>query len=383
MLKSLKNVAMENVMKKPIRVLHVFGRTDRGGAETFIMNIYRQIDRTQIQFDFMVHTEDECAYDKEILNLGGRIFRVPRYNGKNHFEYKKAWKAFFEKHPECTIIHGHMTSTAAIYLKIAKKFDKKTISHIHSTAPVGKGISATAKQLFERNAKKYADHLFACSKAAAAWCYGEKYTEHNDVKVIKNAIDVNRFVFDENTRAAKRAELGLTNNFVIGHVGNFVIPKNHSFLIDVFYEVSKKNNDAVLLLVGGGSLRKEIEDKVAKLGLVDRVIFAGVRSDIPELLCAMDVFVFPSLWEGFAVALVEAQASGLLCIVSDTIPNEVDISELVKFVSLSENALDWAHNVVSLALENTKRQLFSIKIAKAGFDATTTAGLLEKFYLGE
>ncbi|MCL2212278.1 MAG: glycosyltransferase family 1 protein [Oscillospiraceae bacterium] len=369
-------------MNNPIRILHVFGRTDRGGAETFVMNIYRNIDRTKVQFDFMVHTEDKCAYDDEILALGGQIFRVPRYNGKNHFGYKKAWKNFFANHPEHKIIHGHITSTAAIYLKIAKKFNKTTISHIHSTASLGSGVGAKAKSMLERRAKNHADYLFACSKPAAEWCYGADYHTNSNFHIIKNAIDVQKFAFNETSRAKTRSEFGLDDKFVVGHVGNFSTPKNHTFLIDIFAEISRKNSDAVLLLVGGGQLRGEIEEKVRSLGLMDSVIFAGIRTDIPELLCAMDVFVFPSLWEGFPVTMVEAQTSGLTCVISDTITNEVEISELVEFVSLSSPPPFWTDIVLSGKHKNLSRRYFSEKVAQAGFDVQATTECLEKIYSG-
>ena len=366
-------------MSEPIRVLQVFGRLDRGGAETFIMNVYRNIDRSKVQFDFIVHTADKCAYDDEITALGGRIFRVPRYNGKNHFRYKKEWNLFFRQHTEYKIIHAHIRSTAAIFLNIAKKYGLVTISHSHNDSS-GKGFSATIKNILQYSLRNIADFLFACSKQAGEWLYGKKACAKKNFHVIPNAIDTEKFIYDPVARESKRKELSLENKFVVGHIGRFDTQKNHDFIVNIFEKIYRKNNKAVLLLVGDGTLRSKIEQKVETFGLKDNVIFAGVRSDVPDLLNTMDVFLFPSLWEGFGIVLLEAQATGLRCVVSDVVSQEVKITKLLECVSLEKSASHWADKVLAY-VDGYERKNMQQEIGESGFDIQEVAKWLENFYI--
>lgn len=367
-------------MEKPIRVLQVFARMDRGGAETMIMNVYRHIDRSKVQFDFMVHTEDHCAYDDEIEKLGGHIYRIPRYTGKNHFQYKKKWKFFLNEHPEYHIIHGHMRSTAAIYLKIANQFGLTTIAHSHSTSS-GKGIRAVIKNMMQLPIRYEADYLFACSQKAGEWLFGKETTKKENFYVIKNGIDVEKYKFNPIIRQRMRNKFGIEDNqFLIGHVGSFSYPKNHEFLIDIFNEVHKENPDSVLLLVGDGELREKVKKKVKEFGLMDSVIFTGVRDDVPDLMQAMDIFVFPSRFEGLGIVLIEAQAAGLKCFVSeDVVPNDVKISNLVHFIELNQAEKFWASNI----LDKNKilnRIEYNYCIYEAKYDVKRNTKDLEKFY---
>ena len=321
-------------MSSPIRILQVLAGMNRGGAETFIMNVYRKIDKTKVQFDFLLFREEECDFNEEILELGGKIYWIPRYSGKNHFKYIKAWKTFFKDHPEYKIIHGHVRSTASIYLKIANKNGLTTIAHSHSTSSRGSQLERLVKKSFQLPIRYIADHLFSCSDEAGEWLYGRKSMKKDKYHLLKNAIDTKAFKYSRSIREEKRRELGIQNNKVIGHVGSFTPPKNHTFIIDVFKEIYGKDNDAVLLLVGDGKLRSSIEKKIKNMNLTESVVMTGVRSDVPELLQAMDIMVFPSLFEGLPVTLIEAQASGLPCIVADTITPEVGISDSLKFLSL-------------------------------------------------
>lgn len=322
-------------MNKPIRILHVFGRLNRGGAEMMIMTLYRNIDRTKVQFDFIVHANEKCAFEDEVRFLGGNIYKVPRYNGKNHFQYKKAWNEFFQNHPEYKIIHGHIRSTASIYLKIAKKLGLITIAHSHNTSSGG-GFSAVVKNILQYPIRSIADYLFACSRAAGEWLYGKRACKGDNFFILNNAIDTEKFIFNEETRLKKRKELQIEDKFVIGHVGRFHPQKNHYFLIDIFKEIYNINKNSVLLLIGDGDLKKSIQEKVEDLGLSNNVVFTGVRPNVPELLQAMDVFLFPSLYEGLPVALIEAQAAGLPCIVSDKITTDTKITDLISFVPLTK-----------------------------------------------
>ncbi|MDC3411847.1 glycosyltransferase family 1 protein [Terrihalobacillus insolitus] len=353
---------------------------NRGGAETMIMNLYRNIDRSKIQFDFIVHTEDKCAFDDEIYKLGGRIFRVPTYKGTNHLPYLKNWEHFFKKHPEYKIIHGHVRSTASIYLKIAKKYGLITIAHSHSTSS-GNGLSAIAKNVLQFPIRHVADYFFACTKTAGEWLFGKKTCQKENFHIFKNAIDAKKFVFNNVVRSRVRKELRIEDKFVIGHVGRFHSSKNHEFLIDIFKNVHKKNDNAILLLVGDGDLQDTIRKRVYNLGLDNNVIFTGVRSDIPELFQAMDMFVFPSLYEGLGIVLIEAQATGLPCVIANTIPKEALITDNVKQFSLTESPKVWTEAILK-RMDSYERKSTYAKIKDSGYDIEESHRWLQEFYLG-
>jgi glycosyltransferase involved in cell wall biosynthesis len=367
-------------MSEPLRVLQVFARMDRGGAETMIMNLYRSMNRSEVQFDFVVHTNDHCSFDDEIKELGGKIFRVPVYQGQNHFSYKKSWENFFQTHPEYKIIHGHVRSTASIYLKIAKKYGLVTIAHSHSTSS-GTGLPALIKNTLQYPIRYIGDYLFSCSQAAGIWLFGKKACKKENFHILNNAIDTSKFIFNKTLRQDKRKEFKILGKFVIGHVGRFSYPKNHEFLIDIFKAIHDKEPNSVLMLVGEGELRGKIEKKVEDLGLTDGVIFTGLRQDIPELLQAMDVILFPSLYEGLPVTIVEAQASGIKCILSDTITKEVVCDDhLVHFMSLKSQVNDWADKVLEYSNGYTRENSHD-QIMKSGYDIHQTSIILQKFYL--
>lgn len=361
---------------EPFRVLHVFASLDRGGAETMIMNIYRNIDRTKIQFDFVVNERNkEYAYESEIKKLGGKIYKLPRFNISNYITYQKAWEKLISQHPEWTIVHGHHTSTGFIYLRIANALNRLTIAHSH-IAGSEKTMKSYIKVIMRYPLRYVANHLFACSKLAAKWMYGPK---GNSAKIINNAIDASQFTFDDAIRKVKRKELGLEDNFVVGHIGRFQTQKNHEYLIDIFKEVYSKNSKAILLLIGDGNLRQSIEKKVEDLGLSNNVIFTGVRTDIPDLLKVMDVFVFPSLYEGLPVTLVEAQAASLPCIVSDNITKEVGITNLVKYVSLRSPVNNWVEEIINNKDILNRRNMYN-EISDSGYNLQDNVASLQEFY---
>ncbi|MEC2073412.1 glycosyltransferase family 1 protein [Alkalihalophilus marmarensis] len=358
-------------MSKPTRVLHVFGRLDTGGAESRTMDIYRTIDRERVQFDFAIHTEDDCFYTKEIELMGGRIYSFPRFSGKNYFNYKNAWTSFFSEHPEYNIIHGHQTSTGFIYLKEAKKFGvTKRIAHARNS-----NKDSLIKKYTTMLAKKYATDLLAVSRLAAVSEFGEKLTGGGYVKVLPNAIDVNKYAFNFTTRLEKRAEFNLTDDFAIVHVGRFHPQKNHTLLLEIFKEIQTKVKGAKLFLIGDGPLKEDILNRIEDLGIQDSVKLLGIRSDVPEILQAMDVLLFPSLFEGLPGVVLEAQAAGLPCVISSTITEEVRISDNVSFVSLTDGNQTWANKVVSF-LEVIDRDTAYRKIINAGYDV----GSVTKYY---
>lgn len=367
-------------MTDPVRILQVMGSLNRGGAETMVMNLYRAIDSKQVQFDFITHGSIKGDYTSEIQRRGGIIYSCPRYIGINHVAYCKWWKDFFDNNRSYKILHSHVRSTASIYFFLAKKYSITTIIHSHSTSN-GSGIKSVAKKLLQYPLKYEADYFFGCSKEAAVWLYGDKITESARYFMIKNAIDVSLYTQNQNVRKEYRDQFGIKpDEKLIIHVGRFHESKNHDFLIKVFSALIKKNQKSKLLLVGDGNLRKSVEDMVRNSGLGEKVIFSGVRDDVPNLLNSADVFIFPSLWEGLPVSVIEAQAAGLPCLLSDRITRDVGITDLCHYLSIDKGTDIWVG-----ALESAfkmQRKNVSQEIIDAGFDIHQSAQLLTNFYKG-
>lgn len=367
-------------MREPVRILHMIGSLEIGGSQAMVMNLYEKIDRTRLQFDFIVDHPEQIYLAEKVKSLGGKVFFMPTFKGKNISEVKKAWNQFFKEHPEYKILHSHVRSYASIYLPIAKKYGLKTIIHSHSTSN-GKGISSVVKAVMQYPLRFQADYYMACSDKAGKWLFGNNVINTNKYMMVPNAIDAGKFEFNQTMRDQVRHELGVDNKYIIGHVGRLTEPKNHDFLLDVFYELKAIRNDAVLLLVGDGDLRSSIENKIEKLGIKDSVVLVGNRSNTYDYYQAMDLFVFPSLWEGLGIVAIEAQAAGLNCVVSERIPEEINIGAgLVRILNLSDGAAAWANTIKDINVEHREGQLDKIK--KAGFDISDNAKKIEKFYLG-
>jgi len=364
-------------MGEPIRILHVIYDMDIGGAETMIMNLYRNIDHSRVQFDFIVHNPEPCYFNDEIEATGGRIYCAPSNKVNNTFLYKKWWKSFFNIHKEYKIIHGHVRSSAYIYLKEAKKHGLITIIHCHSASSNTK-FSKIGISILRNSIVHNSDYLVACSVLAGEWFYGKQNCKSSTFSIINNAINANEYTFNETIRSKMRTELHLDNKFTIGHVGRFVPAKNHEFLIDIFKEVLKIMPEALLLLVGDGELRKEIEEKADKLGIKDSVIFTGTRRDVPDILQAIDLFLLPSAWEGLPVSVIEAQSAGIPCIISDAIANEACITPYIKKLSLSLSPGVWAKEIIRT--EMNCRNNSSHYIKESGFDIKETSKELTEFY---
>lgn len=367
-------------MGKQVRVLQVLGALEAGGAETFVMNLYRTIDRKKVQFDFVKHIEHKGVFEDEIMQLGGRIYCCPQYNGKNHFAYCKWWNDFLKKHPEYHVIHGHVRSTASIYLKIAKKHGLVTIAHSHNTSN-GSGISATVKDILQLPIRHTADYLFACSDKAGKWLYGEMTTKQPNYRMIPNGVNLERFAFNEVNRKKMRRQLGIDENeFVIGHIGRFTEQKNHKYLLELFAAYRKSDANSKLLMLGNGELLEAVETQGKELGILDSVRMLGVHNDIENFYQVMDVFVFPSLWEGLPVTLVEAQANGLPCLVSDVITQNVALTDLIQYIPLGESQ-KWEQAI--LESKSMNRGMLSEK-DRAGlkeFDIREVTKKIQEFYI--
>jgi len=365
---------------EPIRILHVVASlTKRGGVMSSIMNLYRNINHTNIQFDFLVNNHKEPNYREEIISYGGRIFDLPPLNKKNLIKYSNEVRSFFNN-SDYDILHCHVPAISPYILYLAeKKGIKNRIIHSHGTM-YGEGyLKSIRNYLSISMSKRNSNIYYACSHAAGQFMFGEKLMNNDQVTIINNAIDTNKFKFNKNLRRSLRKDLNIEDKLVIGHVGSFSPVKNHEFIIDIFHEVKNINNNSVLLLIGEGPLKKAIYEKVQKLGLQDSVMLLGTRTDINELMQAMDVFVLPSYKEGFPVVSVEAQASGLNCFISNTVTKEVKLTNLVHLLSIKEDPKLWATQIIKI-YQNSYREDTSEQIISKGFDTKINAKNLENYY---
>ena len=361
-------------MKYPIRVLQVVTYMGRGGLETMLMNYYRHIDHSKVQFDFLTHREFDGDYDKEIKELGGSVYHLSNLNPLS-IGYKTTLNDFFGNHPEYKIVHSHLDCMAGIPLKYAKLNNVPIrIAHAHNSNQT-KDLKYPLKLFYKRNIKKNANYLFACGDEAGKWMFNT-----DNFKVLNNAIDAKDYTFNMNIRNDKRKEFGISDDSIlVGHVGRFFPQKNHEFLIDIFNQFHKDHPNSYLMLVGEGELKTSIQDKVRTLGLEDYVIFTGLRSDVNELLQAMDVFLFPSLYEGLPVSIIEAQAAGLPCLISDKVPIECKKTDLVYQLSLEDSFNTWTDKILELS-HITRRDTYE-EIKQSGFDIVENAKWLENFYI--
>lgn len=373
------------VKKEPIRVLQIVGRMDRGGIETMIMNLYRHIDREEVQFDFLAHYGREAAYNDEIRALGGRIYEMPALKGETHvyywrlFSYIRALHKFFKEHREYKIIHGHMTNTASIYMPIAKKYGVTCrISHSHNTR--GKaGHLGVVTDLLQKSIYRHATDYFACSEGAKHWFYSEDLVQSGNIKILANAVDAERFRFRPDRRTIMRKELGLENHLVIACVARFRPEKNQIFLMDVLKEILKHRQDVIFLFAGDGPCEEEVKAKAKEYGIEEHTRFLGMRTDVPDLLQAADAFVLPSFWEGLPVTAIEAQASGLHCVVSEGLTEEMNALGMVRYLALDAGPAAWGKALIEAA--SMSRHDTYQKTIESGFDINTTTPWLQEFYL--
>ncbi len=365
-----------------IRVLHSVGRMNRDGIQTLLMNIYRNIDRNKIQFDFLVSSNIKGDYDDEIIKLGGNIYNISSRR-KGYFKNIRESISFFRNH-KYDIIHVHISSLTSIQiLKAATKQSVKIrIIHCHSI----KGPKGVFHYIMHKYNKlyinKYITDKFACSKESAIWAYGKNSLNKGEVNIYNNAINSNDFIFNSLIRDQVRNELLTGDKFVIGHVGRFTEQKNHKFLIDIFKEIIFLKNNSVLLLIGTGKLESKIREKIISYGLEASVIFLGSRSDVNRLIQAMDVFVFPSLNEGFGIAALEAQASGLHVFASKGVPEEASVTDLFHSLDLNLSPIIWAKEILKYSVIPTRVNKSS-EIKNKGYDINVNAKWLMNYYINK
>ncbi len=346
-------------MTEELHVLHVVGAMDIGGIENMLITLMPYMKEKEIIFDFAVHGEKIGIHEAKIQELGGRVYHLPKFIGVNVFSYLNAWRKLLGNHPELKIIHGHMTSTASMYLWLAKRYDRLTIAHSHSTSTSGGRIVYGVKRLLEYPLRYQSDYLCACSAAAADYRFGKGAHERNNYFLWHNAIDTEKFKFSAVNRKEYRERMGIADHtVVIGHVGRIIPAKNHKFLLEIFAAYREINTDSKLLLIGDGPLREEIEEQSMKMGLVDEVFFTGAVMNPAEYLSAIDVFCYPSLYEGLSVAMIEAQINGRICLGTNVIPREVIISNKIKFLPLTISATEWSKEIEILRRDNRSVQVF-------------------------
>ena len=310
---------------------------NRGGAETLIMNLYRNIDREKVQFDFL--TCKAGVFDKEIAMMGGRVYRTPYVTEVGQKRFASEIRNFLEVHPVYKVIHSHLDKMSGLVLHAAKKANVPIrIAHSHNTESEGNHLAKIYKWYMGNYVKRSATHLYACSLEAAKWLFGNR---SNQAHILRNGIETDKFQYSSHDRSTIRDELEIHDDtFVIGHVGRFSKQKNHLFLLDIFAKVYKELPNSILILVGDGIRRGEITQRMRELNIQKQVKMLGVRKDIPALLQAFDTFVFPSFHEGLPVTLVEAQGAGLPCVISDRITTEVDMNlGLVQSLALTDLSL--------------------------------------------
>ena len=353
------------------------------GVPQILFELYQNIDRDTIQFDFL--TPNITSYEAkrvEIEDIGGHIYDLHVGNIRsmsNFISFIIAFRSFLKK-TQYDVVHvntGVLKFACAVTV-IAKSQGLKTVVHSHNElkrSRIKSFFTIPVKWLMQKSS----DLMLSCSEAAARSLFLQKNVDHGEVRILSNGIDINRFVYSEVVRNELRRELGIDDKFVIGHVGRFAEQKNHEFLIDIFYELSKIRDDAFLLLVGQGELEEKIKNKVRNLNLENKVLFLGQRDDVERIYQAMDSFILPSFYEGLPIVLIEAQVSGIPCYVSDNITTEADITNLVYHMSLQDEASVWARKIANIDV--TCRSDHSQEVSNAGYSIQSVAKQLKELYM--
>ena len=371
-----------------IRVLQVFTSMGRGGAESMIMNYYRKIDRNKVQFDFLVHRTNRAAFDDEIEQLGGKIYRLSPINPLFPKKYYEELRDLFSNNNQYSIIHSHLNTFSTFPLKIAQEFNIPTrIAHAHiamnpisiRTAFKNKANSIdTIKKIIKlqlrRRIHKYSTHNFSCGEKAGKWLFGAV----KNVYIMNNAIDSEKFTYDSVRSKKLKKEFKLDNSIVLGHIGRFTYQKNHKYLLTIFAEILKNNLNYKLVFIGDGPLQDRIKEEANNLGISNNILFLGVRTDIPDLLQMIDIFIFPSFYEGLPVTLIEAQAAGLKILASDAITQEVALTTNISFLPIHTNPKTWADKIIELGTVQKKNEIELIK--KGNYDILENTRKIEHFY---
>lgn len=366
-------------MNKPERVLVLITSLDRGGAETMVMNYYRHFDRSKIQYDFLVNRDSEGSYEKEILALGGRIFRMTPMYPQYFSRYKDEFRHFLSKHSEYKIIHSHLEERSYFPLRIAEEFGVPVrIAHAHNVYRQF-DVKQVFREYFRYKLRNHVTHAFACSKEAGLWLFGDEIVNSDEYVHVYNAIDLSLYHFNLQSRNETRSKLGINSKSVVfGNVGRLSKQKNQKFLLDVYSDVLKEMPNSNLLIIGDGEMRADLYNYSKRIGIKNNIIFTGSVPDVWNYLQAMDCFVFPSRFEGLGMALVEAQVTGLPCIASEAVPREADVSDNVLFLPLTSKKELWVRRCIDLG-HLSRNNEYNSKISH--YDISVEAKKLQQFYL--
>lgn len=359
-----------------IRIAQVLGIMDSGGIESCVMNYYRNIDRNKIQFDFIVCEGSKLPYKDEIEKLGGKIYIVPHY--KHIIKYIKSVREILKKN-NYKIVHAEMNSMSVFPLYCAYKENVKVrIAHSHSTANKKEWKRDILKNILKLFSKIYATEYFACSEHAGKWLFGKKVVQDNELFIMNNAIENERFNYDEQVRNRIRKELNIESKYVIGHIGRFVTQKNHEFLIEIFEQIHKRNHNTILILMGDGKLEEIIKEKVKQKRLEKVVLFLGIKSNVQDYMQAMDILVFPSLYEGLGMVTIEAQINELFVVCSTNVPIEAEISNKIRFLSLKKDE-EWIRLIENK--ENNRKEATIYNSEKSKYNIKLQCEKLERKYM--
>lgn len=353
-----------------IKVLQIIGSLGWAGVEAVVMNYYRNIDRNRVQFDFVTCSLTPQKYDNEIIEKGGIIHRLPSRASRPHQYLYSLYKIIKEN--KYQIIHIEQNSASMAMDGFVAKLCRVPviIGHSHNT----RCNVVWQHYIFKPFVNLVLTHRFACSKEAGIWVFGDR----NDVSIINNAIDTNLYKFDENIRIRKRTELGIQDKYVVGVVGRLHEQKNPYRMLDIFKNLLSKRSDALLLIVGDGEERLGMEERCKELNIDESVCFTGKRTDVPKLMMAMDIFFMPSLYEGLPVVIVEAQSSGLTCVISNKVPAP-NLNDSIRTLSLDDSDEKWSDELLS---PSSKNRSYAVDIVTSrNYDITHEAKKLEDCYI--
>ncbi len=359
-------------MNQPLRVLHICQRMESAGVQSFLMNMYRNIDKSKVKFDFLVHYKENQFYDEEIEKNGGKIYKLSVREDYNLFKYLRELDFFFKTH-KYDIVHGHMDTLGFFYLKYAKKYNVPIrIAHAH-TDSVQNGIKKIPRLLMIKLYGKNANYHFACSQDSGKFMFKDNF------KIFRNGIDTQKFIYNEDIRKKVRTKFKIDDKFVIGNVGRLHVVKNQEFIFKIIKELKKLIPNIFLLLIGDGELESYLKNKIMEYKIEENVLILKNRNDVNELYQAMDLFVLPSLFEGIPLVGIEAQTAGLPCIFSDKVNNELSITNNCHFIAL-DNIEEWKTKILEIKDGFVRKNVKDI-IIDSGYDSHTVAKCLEEFYI--
>ncbi len=354
-----------------IRILHIVGSMHPGGMENFVMNLYENIDRQRFQFDVIVHMRREDDYVDRIRQMGGRVYELPRLT-KNPVANLRGIRKIVRENRYPVVIRHTPTALIAPQLLAAKRGGAAVVCHSHNETDPKKFAHAVGRAMM----KRMDIGRFACSERAGRWMFGKK-----DFQIVHNAVDIEKYRFDPEKRAAIREEFSLGERHLYGHVANFIRSKNHTYLMKIYAGIAGLDEDAAFVCIGDGELRSGVEEEAKALGIGDRVIFTGVRFDTDAWMSAMDVLIFPSLFEGLPLTLIEAQAAGLPCLISEAVTKDALVTEgLIAWESVEEEPLKWAKKAVQMAGRVWSRECQRESIARHGYDIRSLAKWYEEYF---